>query len=181
MSSIRRIAIAGLLLVLRPTTAGDAAAFSIRTMDLKAYDLIYNPHDGFLYVAVPGGVLERGNTVTIIDPATASFVASIPVGSDPQTLALSDDGSTLYVGLRGASVVKRINIATRSVDLDIPMPTDAPYGPVFASDLSVMPGHPHTFACRSDTPDSARGLRASRSSTTRCSARCALRASRAAT
>jgi YVTN family beta-propeller protein len=89
MSVLIRIPITGLLLLFAALTAGDARAFSVRTVDLKVRDLVYNPHDGLLYVSVPGVVPERGNTVTLIDPATGALVASIPVGSEPNVLALS--------------------------------------------------------------------------------------------
>jgi len=122
-----------------------AQAFSVRTVDLKVRDLAYNPADGLLYVTVPGLVPGLGNTVTLIDPATAAIVGSIPVGSEPSTLALSRDGSALYVGLTGASLVQRINTASRAIDLEIPLPNGT-YGAVFAGEMAVMPGHPHTFA-----------------------------------
>ena len=50
---------------------------------------------------------QYGNTVVIIDPASASIESSVLVGSEPGKLALSDDDEVLYVGLDGANAVRR--------------------------------------------------------------------------
>ena len=42
---------------------------------------------------------ERSNDITIIDIATNSVVATVPVGQRPRGLGLSPDGRTLYVAL----------------------------------------------------------------------------------
>ena len=133
------------LAILALLLPASAQAFSVKSLDLQVKDLVYNKADGLLYVSVPGSVPVRGNTVTLIDPASGSIVGSIPAGSEPNVLALSQDGSTLYVGLSGASLVKRIDTKSRSVTLDIPLP-NGDFGPTFAEDISVQPGHPNTIA-----------------------------------
>ena len=43
-------------------------------------------------------VLEKQqNTLVIVDPASLTIVARVPVGSDPHEVAVSDDGKTAYV------------------------------------------------------------------------------------
>jgi YVTN family beta-propeller protein len=43
-------------------------------------------------------VLEREqNTLVIVDPATLTIVARVPVGNDPHEVAVSDDGRTAYI------------------------------------------------------------------------------------
>ena len=43
-------------------------------------------------------VLEKEqNTLVIVDPATLTIVARVPVGSDPHEVAVSDDGKTAYI------------------------------------------------------------------------------------
>jgi len=47
--------------------------------------------------------------------ATAAVTSIVPVGNDPQPLALSDDGSTLWVGLAGDHRVRRMTPGTTPV------------------------------------------------------------------
>src|SRR5579872_5021087 len=43
-------------------------------------------------------VLEKAqNTLVILDPASLTIVARVPVGNDPHEVAVSDDGKTAYV------------------------------------------------------------------------------------
>jgi YVTN family beta-propeller protein len=43
-------------------------------------------------------VLEKAqNTLVIVDPATLTIVARVPVGNDPHEVAVSDDGKTAYI------------------------------------------------------------------------------------
>ena len=43
-----------------------------------------------------------------VDPAAATVTSFVPVGNDPLPLALSDDGSALWVGLAGERRVRRM-------------------------------------------------------------------------
>ena len=76
-------------------------------------DIVYNPADGLIYASVPsstpGGI---GNSVVGIDPATGNTIRTIWVGSNPNRLALSTDGTQLFVGLDGAGAVAQINLTT---------------------------------------------------------------------
>jgi YVTN family beta-propeller protein len=47
-------------------------------------------------------VLEKEqNTLVIVDPASLTIVARVPVGSDPHEVAVSDDGRTAYISNYG--------------------------------------------------------------------------------
>jgi YVTN family beta-propeller protein len=47
-------------------------------------------------------VLEKAqNTLVIVDPASLTIVARVPVGNDPHEVAVSDDGRTAYVSNYG--------------------------------------------------------------------------------
>ena len=75
------------------------------------------------------------------------------MGSEPTKLALADDGHTLYVGLNGASSVRRFDTVTRRVGIAIPAGYFAsnPISDGFfsAADLAPVPGSPGSVAvCR---------------------------------
>jgi len=145
------------LTVLNPGESGVSAPFatpilpaspSVGTpvnVSLPTNDIAYDRTRGMIWASVPGSDAQRGNTVTAIDPTTGVIGASISVGSEPGPLAISDDGAYLYVGLGGAPLVVRVNLATGARDLDIDMGTGS-LGDLRAEDLVVLPGMPRTFA-----------------------------------
>jgi len=53
------------------------------------------------------------NEIEVLDVATGTLEAPIPVGSQPTTLVLSADGSTLYVGDDGGEQISVVNVAQR--------------------------------------------------------------------
>ena len=82
----------------------------VRLVSLKANDLAWDPYQQKIYVSVPGVSSVNPNTITVLDPFTGELTGSRFVGSDPDRVALSDDGQFLYVGLRGASSVERLTL-----------------------------------------------------------------------
>jgi DNA-binding beta-propeller fold protein YncE len=70
-----------------------------------------------IFASVRSNACSWGNSVVAFDGSTQKI---IPVGSDPTAIALSPDGSTLYVGLEGSISVARIN--TRQLTLTDTVP-----------------------------------------------------------
>jgi DNA-binding beta-propeller fold protein YncE len=90
------------------------------------------------------GTAANGNSVQSIDVATGSLGTPIPVGSDPSILAISDDSSRLYVGLRGSAAIRPIDLANDSVGDAFGIST--PAGAAFATDIEFQPGRSDTVA-----------------------------------
>ena len=79
-------------------------------------DGLYNPVDGLVYVSVPSSAgPPLGNSIISVDPATGSVGQPLLVGSEPNHLALSSDGTTLFVGLDGAGSVVKVDLRSRTV------------------------------------------------------------------
>src|SRR6202012_2665835 len=75
-----------------------------------------NATDGLLYASVPtSGAAVAGNSVAGIDPATGNVMRQIWVGSNPNKLALSTDGTQLFVGLDGAGAVAQVDLTQGKV------------------------------------------------------------------
>jgi uncharacterized repeat protein (TIGR01451 family) len=114
---------------------------------LPSNDLIYDPSRKLLWAAVPssaGSLL--GNAVVSIDPYTGLLGTPIWVGSEPNKLAISGDGTTLWVGFIGTPSAREINLTSGT-------PTSAqPYFPggwggnIYATSLAVLPGTPSSVA-----------------------------------
>ena len=123
------------------TVGGGAAPEAITVIPLQVKDLIFDATRNKLIASVPASNATIGNSVVSIDPVTGEVGPATFVGSDPNKLALSDDGSTLYVGLDGAGAVAQVDWAARTVTRTIYL---APYSGyrTQASDIEVAPGQP---------------------------------------
>lgn len=127
------------------TSSPPPAAFSIT---LATNDLIYNPFDGYIYASVPSREGLNGNSVALIDPVSGAVGPFIPVGSEPGKLALSADGSYLYVALDGSAEVRRVDLlpATPVADIRFSLGSDPTYGPYYVDDMAVLPNDPNAVA-----------------------------------
>jgi uncharacterized repeat protein (TIGR01451 family) len=136
--------IAGLALGLALLSALPAAG-DMRLLSLATKDLIYDPGRQRVCASVPNDGSSRANTVTMIDPQTGVIGPSIPVGSDPGKMALSDDGRYLYVGLDAANAVRRVDLQTQQPDLQfsVNIGQEPPY---VVDDMQVVPGSPRSVA-----------------------------------
>ena len=63
----------------------------------------------------------RGNSVSVVDPATNTVVATIPVGEFPEGAAVLPDGSQAWVTNNGTATVSVISTATNTVTRTIPV------------------------------------------------------------
>jgi trimeric autotransporter adhesin len=85
-------------------------------LPIAANDIVYNTTDGLLYASVPvTGAGASGNSVVGIDPNSGNVTRQIQVGSNPNKLALSSDGTQLFVGLDGAASVAQVNLTQGKV------------------------------------------------------------------
>jgi hypothetical protein len=118
-----------------------AGSPTVTSVALATAALVADPKRHLLYVTVPATAGAMGNSVATIDPTTASVTASILVGSDPNALALTDDGSTLHVGIDGASSVTSLVLATGTVGALVPLgPGTNGEGPCTAGEIHAVPG-----------------------------------------
>src|SRR5262245_51717206 len=135
------LAIGALLSAERLLQPGQAqTAPSIRTINISVNEMVYDPISKKIYASVPSSAGASGNSITVIDPVTANVGPSVFVGSEPNKLAVSDDGKYLYVGLDGAAAVRRFNIQTLSPETQFTLGNDTFGGPLLATDIAVMPG-----------------------------------------
>lgn len=103
--------------------------------------MVYNPTNGLLYLSIPSKVgAPYGNTVVSMDPATGALGTPIPVGSEPNKLALTSDGKYLWVGIDGANGIRRIDLTTNTAGLQFGL--NNLNGVASAGALLALPGAP---------------------------------------
>ena len=131
-----------------PADTGDVQprAEFVRQLSQPASDIIYNPADQTLYASVPSRAGAQGNSIVPINPATGEAGTPVFIGSEPDKLAMSDDGHTLYVSLEGASSIRRFDTATRTSGQQFSLGQDSFHGSYGTSDLAVAPGNPNVVA-----------------------------------
>jgi len=96
-------------------------------------------------ISVPSTASTLGNTVTALD-LSGNAISSQFAGSDPNVLALSNDGQFLYAGINGAGRAQRYSLPSFNPDLDYSLGNPNRFGPATAIDLQVAPNSSHTVA-----------------------------------
>lgn len=111
-------------------------------------DMVYRAADGLIYASIPGSVNGIGNSVIGIDPVTGNIQRQIFAGSNPNKLALSTDGTQLFVGLDGAGAVAQINLSSGQVvnQFTLTWGTSSSSGIYTAAALAGVPGEPNSVA-----------------------------------
>lgn len=110
---------------------------------LPTNDITYDPFSDQILASVPSraGAL-RGNTITPIDPYSGALGTSVFVASEPNKLALADDGSLIYVGSNSTNFITPFSLMT--------MTPGSPFaiGGVTqrVDDMDVAPGNPSALA-----------------------------------
>jgi YVTN family beta-propeller protein len=79
-------------------------------------------------------VLEKEqNTLVIVDPASLTIVARVPVGNNPHEVAVSDDGKTAYISNYGGATIAIVDLVAQKPLAPIDLGAlRAPHGLVFA-------------------------------------------------
>lgn len=103
-------------------------------------DLVYDKSRGVYYASVLGKVPVHGNKIAVIDAVTGSVTYSATaVGSEPTRLAISADGSALYVGFEGAGQLAKLALPGLSEIWRINLPFDGFLGQMYVESMAVYP------------------------------------------
>ena len=125
-----------------------------RQLTVAAAGLAVDPvRDNLLFTSGTTAAAGFVNTLVTVDPRTGSLTASPFIGSDPRTLAITDDGAYAYVGLWTAGQVVQYNLATKSVVRSFSLTgsgypwNTSSYSP---SDIETVPGLPDSVLVSQD-------------------------------
>lgn len=112
----------------------------IRIVNLKTNQLTYSGATGKVYATVPSTAGSNGNSIAVIEPTTASLDTTVFIGSEPNALDISDDGSTIWAGLDGAPNVIQFFTNTLTTGISLNLGSTPLSGLRFADDIAVLPG-----------------------------------------
>ena len=146
----------GGITVTTPAPGGGTSAAQIFTayIGLLNNSMVYNPANGLFYASVPSAAgAPYGNSIVSVDPETGALGTPIPVGSEPNKLALSSDGTILWVGLDGAAAVRQVNLTTGTAGLQFSLGGNSGIyaAPGTAVALAALPGAPNSVVVSAPT------------------------------
>jgi hypothetical protein len=115
-------------------------------LEVQANDLVYSARRNELYASIPGSAPLYPNSILVVEPITGTIASAIPIGSDPDALALSDDGSTLWVAIDGAHAIRKVTMgplpATPVVGPLVHVPKARPDAYYDTASMAVLAGEP---------------------------------------
>lgn len=125
-----------------------SVATNLNILNLEGTDLVWNPSQQVLYVAVPSAASVNAGTITVVDPVAGSIVGAQQLSSASSGLAISDDSQYLYAVISGGSAIQRFTLPALTPDIQWSLGTASTSGapPNLAGDIKVQPGAPHTLA-----------------------------------
>lgn len=133
--------------VVNPSPGGGSSApyplIGYLSIPLTASALTIDPVGGLLYAAIPATASQNPNTVIPINPATGVAMTPIAVASGPRVLAVSDDGTELYVASTG--ILQRFNLQTLALERTFNLPVDPEWGQTYVQEMHVVPGSPQSI------------------------------------
>ena len=147
-----------LLSVTTPAPGGGASATAAYTTFVAqaSNSMVYDSVNGLFYLSVPSSAgAPYGNSVVSLDPVSGALGQPIPVGNEPNRLALTADGRYLWVGLNGTSSVRKVDLLAGTAGLQFTLPTFAnASGSTIALALAAIPGQTDSVAVSFDNPSS---------------------------
>jgi hypothetical protein len=111
---------------------------------IAANDLIYEPYTRQLYASISSTATTNPNTLITIDPETETLGTPVAIGSNPNRLGLSSDGTTMYVGLDGTGTVQQYKVATKKLGTNVSL-ASLGYGSITEASIQVVPGRNNDF------------------------------------
>lgn len=87
----------------------------VRRVPMQANDFVFSPSQNAIFAAVSPTDDSRANTITRINPVTGMIGDSVPFGVNPDQMAISDDGRSLYVRRADDFLIGRLDSLTGNV------------------------------------------------------------------
>ncbi len=109
-------------------------------MGSRPFGVAVNPAGTRVYVTNNGG--GSGNTVSVIDTARNSVIATVPVGAAPTGVAINPAGTRVYVGNINSFNVSVIDTTTNTVIATVPGVANATSVAVNSSGTQVFVTNP---------------------------------------
>ena len=118
----------------------------ITILDVWTNDLVYDQVTDKLYASIPSNNGSNGNSLGIINLEDYILENTVYIGSEPNALAVSDDGQFIYATLKGAPMVSQYIVDAQQLGIQFTVGDSNFVGPLYPYDIEVMPNNPNTVA-----------------------------------
>jgi DNA-binding beta-propeller fold protein YncE len=118
----------------------DKSVEGVIRIAVRAMALHYDSRRKRLYVATPPEEGPLGNSILALDPATGDSAGAFLAGAIPGSLAMNDDQSRLFVGLRGSRSIVEIDPDSHGMVNSFDLPQPNPDDDFWPAGLAVWPG-----------------------------------------
>ncbi len=108
--------------------------------------LVYDSVRNRYYASIPGSVIGNGNSIATIEPVTGQVTYSAQIGSNPNAIAISADGSLLYLGLDESGEVVKLALPSMAEVGRTTLVNDNVFGQTRAETIAVSPAEPTVVA-----------------------------------
>lgn len=106
-------------------------------------DIVVSPDATTFYIANDAGL-------TAVSAATLAQANQVALADRPQTIAIADDGSTVWLGFADAEAIQSVDAATLTPGARVALGASASYPNRIASRIRVAPGSPDTVVVAMD-------------------------------
>ena len=115
----------------------------LRTLNYPTLDIVPDAVHQLLYASVSSSSTTNPNSIIAINPLQGAVVTVQTIPGQPGQLAVTDDGSYLYVSLPATGQISRLILPSLTPDINWTLG----YAP---EDLEAAPGQPHTVASQAE-------------------------------
>lgn len=138
--------VGGPLSIGRPNVAEAATKTATSTrLNIKANDIIWDAKRDVLYASVDDASPTYANKVVTIDPESGAVLSSRSVGTDPNAMAITANGNSIYIGIDGRGDVQKFSLPGFTPGWSFTFGTYTSRQ-MLAGDIQVMPGTANTIA-----------------------------------
>jgi len=125
---------------------GDASpGRGVVVVPVESRETIADPRQPVFYLAATSTSPTNPKSVVALSTTTGAVVWATPLPFEPGHIAVSDDGSTLFVNAWAPETqVARLNLSTHAIEHMFSLP-NSPYSgrPFQPQDITTIPGSPH--------------------------------------
>ena len=122
-----------------PVSAAVSTANATR-LNLVVNGIVYDPVRDVIYASVDDTDTTYPNKLVTVDPETRTVTASYSVGTQPASLAISADGTALFVGVDGQGAVTKLALPSMTQQWSYTFGTYFASYVMLAGDIEVLPG-----------------------------------------
>ena len=129
---------------------------ALRSLNTQTNSLRLNPVTGTIWASGSSTDSTYSNQLVEINPTAALVVSSVNINGEAGPLAVSDDGSTIFTGMNGASSIKVVDTSHKVLKSTFSLSNPSIGNDPPATSIEVAPGTSNTIAV-ARTPDSGLG------------------------